>query len=70
MATDKLRETFRANPVFGLRSELRISLQNVVCFIQSLRSIKMLVKKSIAATLPANYIKIGREDELKRNCEI
>jgi hypothetical protein len=59
MATDKLQDTYRAEPVFGLRSELKISLQNIVCRVQSLRSIQMLVKESIAAIFHASYIQNG-----------
>jgi hypothetical protein len=67
MATYKLGVTYRTKPVFGLRSERRISLQNIVYFVQSLRFIKMLVKESIAATFPASYIEIYRRNKLKRN---
>lgn len=59
MATDKLQDTYRAKPVFGLRSGLRISLQNIVCCVQSLPSLKMLVKESIAAVFHASYFQIG-----------
>jgi len=59
MATDKLQDTYRAKPVFGLRSELRISLQNIVYCFQSLRSLKMPVKEIIAAIFHASYFQIG-----------
>jgi hypothetical protein len=48
MTTVELQDTYRTKPVFGSRYEVGIFLKNM--FVQSLLSIKMLVKDSIAAT--------------------